>query len=458
MQTDINSNRHDTTISLQNGRISLAIPIDAMKPGMNISIAHSDAHFIDTGILLHQFQLLPEGTKFKKPVTLILHYDETWLKGNLPYNIGVAFRYDKTGQWYAPINGKVDTVKHTISVPITHFSHWSIYSSFHLEMQYEDQISTDNAITITMPTGKTAQLRCFMDAPPSTLKKENVDNGDIDLIAPLVIDPVTQSDDIDKTGCKDCDLLAPLTPINPQDKDKHVLEPDKWYVNGVNNGNSTTGTISRSGKSFVYHAPEKVPNQNPVSIRAAFRALNHGKTYLVQNVHITGGRRWKITVTTINTFKDESTYDRTTTTQASFFIHCDGKTYSTDIHSIQLLYLDSVQYETPVDHFTIHEKNRTCNVSYKKPLYQYQSGLIGGYDGNKNTFNPIALQLATVDNAESFTNCIDGNCNTETNPPYGPTGIDLESLSAADGYSKTYQNETDAYQTIISKLVVTKIK
>lgn len=84
--------------------------------------------------------------------------------------------------------------------------------------------------------------------------------------------------------------------------------------------------------------------------------------------------------------------------------------------------------------------------------------LIGGYETNNNTFNPIGLQLMTVDNAERFTICLDGKCNTNMNPPYGPTGIDMESLSAVDGYTKTYQDETDAYQTIVSKLVVTKIK
>lgn len=290
-----NTNTSDTSVSLQGGRISLEIPAGAMPEGTSISIGNSDAEFIDTAMLLHQFQLLPEGTKFKKPVKLVLHYDSAWMEGNSPFNIGVAFRYDKDGKWYAPINGEVDTVKHTISVPITHFSHWSIYTCFHLRMEYGEQTSTDNARTITMPTGKTASLHCYMDAPPATTKKEDVDDGDLALIAPLIIDPVTKDDAIDKSDCRDCDLIAPLPSPDPEDDSKGALQPDSWYVNGVSNGNSSTGTLTGMGKSFTYHAPGKVPGQNPVSITAGIQTVSHGKIYLVQDVNVTG-IKWQLDV------------------------------------------------------------------------------------------------------------------------------------------------------------------
>jgi hypothetical protein len=83
-------NQSDTNVNLQNGRLTLDIPAGDLKNGITISISPSNAAFVDTSDLLHQFELKP-------------HWD-----------IGFAYKNNQDGKWYPALKGKVNTVKHTI--------------------------------------------------------------------------------------------------------------------------------------------------------------------------------------------------------------------------------------------------------------------------------------------------------------------------------------------------------
>lgn len=455
-------NARDTSVSLENGRITLEIPAGALKAGTAVKTGSSTAAFANPADLLYQFQLLPEGTVFKKPVRLIFHYDNGWLKGNSPFNIGVAFRYDKDGKWYAPVNGEVDTVNHTLSIPITHFSHWSVYTCFHLETQYDDQHSVDNETLIDMPAGKSATLRCYLGAPPPVITKEDVDDGDLALIAPLVTDPVTRGQRLDMTDCRDCNLLAPLVPIDPT-KDKGIISPHSWYVNTVLNGNSQVGTITRSGKTATYQAPGQTPAHNPVTVKAGIRTRKYGTIYVVQNIRIGEQRRWKIILTARYTANDPYSIDEITDVTANFFVHCSDRTYNTGDNMARILYLDSVQYDTPISGVTITGTDQfsSYQISYKSPTYQYQPGVIGTYNVEKNTFT-IALNLESIKDAQISHYCFApdrGNyCVTETDYPLMLPPLEAEALSAADGYNLTYadfKQESPNTETIGRLKVVT---
>lgn len=456
-------NPHDTTVRLQAGRVTLDIPAGALKAGTSVKVAQSTAEFMDTAAVIDQFQLLPEGTLFRKPVMLVLHYDDGWLKGNSPFNVGVAFRDEKDGKWYAPVNGKVDTVAHTIAVPITHFSHWSIYTCFHLEARFEDQVSVDNARVITMPTSVSAILRCYMDGPPVTMTKQDAADGDLALIAPLIVDPVTKGSLLDMHDCPDCNLIAPLIPPDSRSEDSRAINPDFWYVNGVSGGNTQTGTLSKADKEFTYHSPRTAPSGNPVAITAGVRTRAHGEIQLIQSVAVSGGLRWKITLSTTEVTQDPYSIHTSTTVKAAFFIHTDGNSYNTGDASAQILYLDSAEIDPPMTSVTINNYDQftSYKISYKNPAYTCHPGLIGVYYTEKKIFH-LALGLEEVNDAQIRSYCYTphngsgGGCATDTQYPVSLSTLEREDLPATDGYMETYVNTLNEEMGVstVSKLSI----
>jgi|GEM_PF-2941909 len=286
------SNSDQQTVSLADGNIMLEIPAGAMPEGTQVSMKSSEAEFPDMASVLNQFELLPVGTKFSKPVTLTIKYDDKLLKGNSPYNVGIAFQNDKDGKWYAPINGEVDKVNHTLSVKITHFSHWSIFSCFHLHIKTNDQVYSGNEFNPPMLTDQKADLLLIMDYPPLSLDEQEV----VKLLAPvtLVKDPVNP---VSTSDCPDCDILAPVTyvpPIRYDDLKPKALKPDKWMVNGIVNGNVREGTIQlKEGTYYTYTAPEKMPLDNPIAITAGVNTESNGQIQLVQQVNVYA-RKWRL--------------------------------------------------------------------------------------------------------------------------------------------------------------------
>lgn len=319
-------NKADTTVSLQNGRITIDIPAGAMKEGTKMSIGSSNVKFIDTAHQLHQFELKPEGTTFKKPVTLTFHYDTTWLKGNSPWNIGIAYKDDKDGNWYPAVNGDVDTVNHTISIKTRHFSHWSIYSCFHLYMKADGQLSEDFSKTIEMePQGDIGLLFMTMSEPPLWKQDPDKDKGFTHTFGGLV---------------------APLgLPAIPEESDFKFIAPDAWFVNGIRNGDNQVGTIgpvpaAHAKNLFEFATPQKVPGDGDIAISAQINTISHGSIILIQGVQLVSYGYMPsgniisetyssneassfITHTTVNNYKN------ITTTQVSTVVTGGGVTVTT---------------------------------------------------------------------------------------------------------------------------------
>jgi hypothetical protein len=458
-------NAADTTIGLSQGRVTLDIPAGALPSGTKVTMAASGAAFADSAAVIDQFKLLPEGTVFRKPVMLVLHYDDAWLKGNSPLATGVAFRYDKDGKWYAPIHGKVDTVHKTISVPITHFSDWSVYRCYHMEMSYEDQWSVDDDRRIIMPTVASAVLRCYMVGPPPSTTKKDVDDGDLALLAPLVIDPVSKGTGLDTRDCRDCDLLAPLVPDNSRPEKFKPVTPDKWYVNGIQDGDSEFGTISEGDKTSTYHSPAAVPDDRLVSVAADLKV---GKKLisLIQTVEISGGFKWEFTVTTNETTKDPYSFNTATTFVARFFVHSDGRIYNGGDDVGQILYLDSVHIDPLVTNVTMvnYDQYTSYKVSYKDPAYSWLKGIAGVYYMKKKML-VIALDLTDVDDARVNTYCLTphngegGGCFTDTESPGMFISYEREDLPDQDGYTDAYYNNVDELMgvTTVAKLTIKKL-
>jgi len=287
------TNTEAQTVSLNDGQLELEIPVGAMAEGTQISVKTSTEKFADTGAVLHQFELLPAGTKFNKPVTLTLHYTDEMLKGNSPENIGLAFKNEDDGKWYALIGGKIDVTHKTISVKITHFSHWAYFSGLHLYTKVNGVLSRDNEINLPMLTNERAEVCIVMDLPPLSADDEEMlkilqQIGEI-----LAKDPINPDASED---CADCALFAPVTftpPVSTDDIHNKIIKPDKWMVNGVVNGNNATGTITDFvGNIYHYETPGKMPLDNPMAIAAVINTQKHGQLQFVQQVNVYA-RKWR---------------------------------------------------------------------------------------------------------------------------------------------------------------------
>lgn len=278
-------NQSSRTVTLDGGRITLEIPAGAAAEGISVSLKKSTARFPDTGAVLKSFQLLPEGTVFKKPVTLTIKYDEQLLNGNSPSNIGIAFRNDADGSWYAPLNGSIDTLNKTISLKIMHFSQWSIFSCFHLYVKVNNKVYRDEAVTIPMLTSQRADLLLVMDLPPLSndeyIRKLLARQGE-----KLKKDPVRP---ISTPGCPDCDLLAPVhyNPIKFDDIQSKSIKPDEWRVNGVKGGSEQAGKITHfNNNNFKYTAPLKMPVGNPMAVTAVINTPSHRQLQVIRHVNV----------------------------------------------------------------------------------------------------------------------------------------------------------------------------
>src|SRR5690606_6245514 len=78
---------------------------------------------------------------------------------------------------------------------------------------------------------------------------------------------------LDNNPSPDEDDLPPL----PQPRQHRA----RWFVNGVENGNSNVGTLTLQGGSpnnpiYVYKAPSTVPANNPVLISVEITGLRRG--------------------------------------------------------------------------------------------------------------------------------------------------------------------------------------
>ncbi|MBL7700228.1 MAG: hypothetical protein JNK79_18825 [Chitinophagaceae bacterium] len=107
-----------------------------------------------------------------------------------------------------------------------------------------------------------------------------------------------KKEDLISTGTEDEEFLTPLEKTPDHDllgELKAIYTVSSWTVNGIENGNSTVGTISGAEKlTAVYNAPTSVPDQNPVAVTAKITGISYtpagGKKmrtlYLTANIDI----------------------------------------------------------------------------------------------------------------------------------------------------------------------------
>jgi hypothetical protein len=248
------------TISSTDGNLTVIIPTGALTSAAEISIQPiSNEAPLGLG---SGYRLEPEGKIFNKPVQLVFHYTEQLLN-ETPANFLWIVSQAADGSWNAMLKSVVNTDSKTVTIETTHFSDWALGKFIELSL---------NPPLKTVQKGKTVQL----ELDGFSRDKEIQDD---DELAPLV--PITG----------DIDGLTPLTPIPPVESRLMSFKIKKWTLNGTAAPVTTVnGSLSASGNSATYTAPNEKPSVNPeavsVEVETIDKAGAKSKFVLTSNITV----------------------------------------------------------------------------------------------------------------------------------------------------------------------------
>ena len=211
------------------GRIELIFPPGAVIESTSISIQPTTNPAPNGAGKAYQFE--PSGIQFKKPVQIIFHYSEDEAETCPPDLMGLAMQ-DHAGKWSLIDYDDWDSAAKALKGFIHHFSGFSNINKLKMWAYREDLLVGD-----ATPVEIFDVSRIFVNKETG---EASFDYGVLDRKAPIL-----------------------------------------WFVNGIEDGNSSIGTIKKKlafqysttekngyGKIAFYHAPRYLPKQNPAFIRA----------------------------------------------------------------------------------------------------------------------------------------------------------------------------------------------
>ncbi|GAB3166620.1 hypothetical protein [Telluribacter humicola] len=218
------------TLATTDGLVELTIPAGALAQETNISIQPIHNH-TPNGVGT-SYRFMPDGQQFAKPATLKLKYTDAEVADSAPEALGIAYqRTDKV--WYNVPGKSLDKQKKEVTVPMPHFSDWSLFENFRL-------VTSTGKPLLSYGESVTMQI---MELAPLTETKEE----------PL----------IQKTSGANNGL--------------------KWSLVGG-------GTLKPSGSTATYTAPRSAANPNPVTISVGLNFKNNPtKLILVKELYIGSG-------------------------------------------------------------------------------------------------------------------------------------------------------------------------
>jgi hypothetical protein len=216
------------TLATPDGQVELTIPAGALTKETTISIQPISNHTPNGVSTAYRF--LPDGQEFSKPATLKFKYSDSDITGSVPEALGIAYqRADRI--WYNVPGKNLNKQKQEVTVPMPHFSDWSLFENFVLTapktvVNYKESVS----------------LQVFELAPLSNTAE-----------APLV----------QKTSGPNGGL--------------------KWSLVGG-------GSLKPSGASATYTAPPGATQPNPVTISVEIQFENNPtKLILVKEIFVGSG-------------------------------------------------------------------------------------------------------------------------------------------------------------------------
>ncbi len=214
------------SIVSDDGRIEVDIPAGALSANTNITIQPVTNNC--PGGSGFAYDLLPNGTRFAVPATFIFHYADSDVNGTDPYLFFLAVQ-DSVQQWDVDVYRDVDTIAHTVSFDLNHFSVRSMVAGLLL--------AADPDVHIEAP--KTD----FYPSEQGTLR-----------MVKNVRDSYLQPSDEDE---------LPGLPITTPVPDNLV---SGWQVTG----GSANGSIAANGSKATYTAPSKINKDRTITVSAGY--------------------------------------------------------------------------------------------------------------------------------------------------------------------------------------------
>lgn len=118
------------SIQSADGVIKITVPAGALESTASFSVQEVE-NTLETRA--KSYRLRPEGVNFKKPVTVTYNYASIDLGSIDPRLLFLAFQ-DKDGYYYSANKTKGNLNNNTLTVETTHFSDWTFYSRYDLEL------------------------------------------------------------------------------------------------------------------------------------------------------------------------------------------------------------------------------------------------------------------------------------------------------------------------------------
>lgn len=214
--------------------IEIIFPAGALKAKTNIGIQAISNQCPDS--ILPAYRFTPDGLKFDKQPTLIIHYPDSAVAGTYAKELGIAFQ-DSSGAWNAMNRIVIDSIHQKLSAAIPHFSDWATF----------------------------AYMAIFPGA--STVK--------VSKVRQLNVGYLPRPSD---TGGN----AAPIHRIG-------YYQFTNWSVNGIPSGNDAVGNIAKitsNGDQALFGAPASVPSPSTVTVSVETPVGNSGKGLLVARITI----------------------------------------------------------------------------------------------------------------------------------------------------------------------------
>lgn len=369
------------TVLSADGRVELSFPAGAVAANTDITIQPvTNTAPNGSGVGYH---LMPDGSKFGAPVSLIFHYTDADANGTSPLLFYIAFQ-DSTGVWQADFkNREVDTVARTARLSISHFSFWSLGS----------------------------QLYLFAN-PPRVMQSQTSDLGVV--IVNDQGDPTPNA-----AGEFSLSAMPAVIPIPNQ-------SIGNWTINGAPGGNAQDGTLSGTESKETYKAPAKIDKERKVqasgTVSTDVKGWSKGRQVLQTNKFIV--------FTDIDLLPQKMSFlvdMALTITQTSgvyYDIYTDEGTFQVDVTNGQVTFSNFSNHPpnvTPPSGSSGHTQATWINDGIG--LVNFTQGL--GVLGTGDTLAVYIAHTGTVTPKWLITNTTDGTSSTiggEAVPGY-PSGI-----------------------------------
>ena len=229
--------------------VEIIFPAGALKTTTKIGIQAIRNQCPDS--ILPAYRFTPDGLKFEKQPTLVIHYPDSAVTGTYANQLGIAFQ-DSVGQWNVMNRTVLDSAHQKLSVAIPHFSDWATFAYMAI---FPGASSVKVGKVLTLNVG-------YLPRPSDTT-----------------------------------DLSAPMHKINS-------YQFTNWSVNAIPGGNQTVGNVAPTtagGVQALFGAPASVPSPSTVTVSVQTPVGKTGKGLLVARVTIYD-IRYDVKLTQDNTF------------------------------------------------------------------------------------------------------------------------------------------------------------